>query len=268
DGADDEQADDPATSAAPSGPLRIASWHLDDAKAAGALALLPDPDRAWRHTFGAERQTAPAVTFDAASLDADVVLLQGVRRISDARALFPAREWRLIVSRQMLSPVLTPRAANRVMLDEVVPERPATTAVAVRFRRGLRVGGQVHLTDVVEPVEVPNGTAAARETAAALAVSVLVDRKPIWVVSVDLVAACARAKTAVEAGAAQPCPAFEALRRWRPDASRSLPVIIGGTTTRGGAACSHQSLAVIERSLLFPAENTVDIGCLARMRWP
>lgn len=265
DGDAENEPGDPAASATPSGPLRIASWHLDDARAAGALALLPDPDRAWRHTFGAERQTAPAITFDAATLDADVVLLQGVRRISDARALFPARQWRLIVSRQMLSPVLTPTSPDRFRMDEIIPGRPATTAVAVRFRRGLRTGGQVHLIDVVMPVAASPGTSAARETPAALAVRVMVDRDPLWLVSVDLAAACA----GVGAGTSSPCPAFEALRRWEGEAKRSHPVLIGGTTTGGGKPCSHQSLAMLaDTPKLVAATADGALGCIARMRWP
>lgn len=247
---------EPMPPAAPFGPLRIASWHLDDAKAAGALAMLPDLDRAWRHTFGAERRTAPASTFDAAKLDADVVLLQGVRRISDARLLFPARDWRLVVSRQMLTPVLSGRAPNRFLLDEVVPGRPPTTAVAVRFKRGLRVAGQAHITEVVVPVESPADARAPRETPAALAVRLLADRKPLWVVSADLAAACR--------GGVEPCRAMDALLHWQ--RQQDAQVVFGGTTEDKASACTHQSLTLVHA--LARGAREPGVGCIARMRWP
>ncbi len=250
-------AGEPLLAAVPFGPLRIVSWHLDDAKAAGALNMLPDPDRAWRHTFGAERRTAPANTFDAAALDADVVLLQGVRRISDARILFPARDWRLIVSRQMLSPVLKPRAANRFLLDEVVPGRPATTAIAVRFKRGLRVAGQAHITEVVVPVETPIDSRAPRETPAALAVRLLVDRKPLWVVSADLAAAC-------PAGVGS-CGADDALLRWF--GQQDTQVLAGGTTAAAHGGCAHQTIALSYPHVLARGAAAAGIGCIARASW-
>ena len=248
----------PAVPPAPFGPLRIASWHLEDAKTAGALAMLPDLDHAWRHTFGAERRTAPASTFDAATLDADVVLLQGVRRISDARLLFPAREWRLVVSRQLLAPVLTPRAANRFLLDEVVPGRPATTAIAVRFKRGLRVAGQAHITEVVVPIAAPADARAPRETPAALAVRVLVDRKPLWVVSADLAAAC-------PAGVGS-CGAVDTLLRWYNQ--QDTQVLVGGTTAAAPGDCAHQSLALSFPHALAHGAAAPGIGCIARLHWP
>lgn len=256
----DSDASEPAPAAAPFGPLRIASWHLEDAKAAGALNMLPDPDRAWRHTFGAERRTAPANTFDAETLEADVVLMQGVRRISDARILFPARDWRLIVSRQMLSPVLKPRAANRFLLDEVVPGRPATTAIAVRFKRGLRIAGQAHITDVVVPVEAPADSRAPRETPAALAVRLLVDRKPLWVVSADLGAACPEGST--------PCAAMNAILAWQSQQSGDQPVAIGGTSAATTGACAHQSLTLEKARPRAIASREAHVGCIARLHWP
>lgn len=260
DGADDQTGSSVSTDEVkPFGPLRIVSWHLDDAKAAGALNMLPDPERAWRHTFGAERRTAPVNTFDAETLEADVVLLQGVRRISDARILFPARHWRLVVSRQMLAPVLTPRAANRFLLDEVVPGRPATTAIAVRYRRGLRVAGQAHITEVVVPVEAAADQRAPRETPAALAVRLLVDRKPLWVVSADLAAACV-------ASIDRACTAFDTLTRWRSEQAQAGAVVIGGTVRKEGS-CARQSLTATAATLVA-ATHVVGVGCIARLHWP
>lgn len=257
--------DEPAAASRPEpapAPLRIVSWHLDDAKAAGALAMLPEPDRAWRHTFGAERFTPPASSFDAASFAADIVLLQGVRRPGDARLLFPAREWRLIVSRQALAPVLA--AAPGQPFTAPGAPRPATTAIAVRLQRRLRITGREQVTGVVVPVPAADG---AGESAAAVAVRLLADGRPLWVASADLTGACPAGADA----AAKPCPASALLADWL--TQRGPGVLVGGRDVSpraaggGGEPCARQSIADAEMRAA-PARHEPAYGCLARLLWP
>ena len=249
----------------PPEPLRIVSWHLDDAKTAGALAMLPEPDRAWRHTFGAERYTPPTSTFDPATFTADVVLIQGLRRAGDARLLFPARHWRLIVSRQALSPVLKrPSEAG-----EAGPPRPApTTAVAIRMQRRLRITGREHIAEVVVPRSEATGPS---ETAAALAVRLLADGRPVWVVSADLPETCS-ATSHTGAGDA-PCPSLDALARWRDERAAGLAVALGGRNVRGGrtdssSACGPQAIVSSDQRTDIEARDEPGLGCMARLDWP
>ncbi|MBL8565326.1 MAG: hypothetical protein JNM89_06385 [Hyphomicrobiaceae bacterium] len=249
----------------PPEPLRIVSWHLDDAKTAGALAMLPEPDRAWRHTFGAERYTPPVSTFDPATFTADVVLIQGLRRAGDARLLFPARHWRLIVSRQALAPVL-PRGADGG--DAGIPRPAPTTAIAIRLQRRLRITGREHIAEVVVPRHEPTGPS---ETAAALAVRLIADGRPVWVIAADLPENCA-ATPATGAGAA-PCPALDALARWRNERATGIAVALGGRNVRGNrsappGACGSQAIVYPGGGADIEAHDEPGLGCIARLVWP
>jgi hypothetical protein len=221
-----------AQQAAGDGTLSVASWNLDTARKAGVLrepkAAAP---RTWRHTFGAERRSPEKVAFDARTLDADVVLLQGVDRIADVRRLLPARAWKLVVSRQ-----LAERPAA-----EVGARLALATAVAIRYRQGLRVTGQQHVTDLAAPAALGLSDAAAAG-AAGTAVRLVVDGRTMWLVSVSLAATCQKPATL--------CPTRDKLEEWI--AARRLAgeaVVVGGRAgaTVPGAeqlgACGEQSIA-------------------------
>ncbi|MCB1519086.1 MAG: hypothetical protein KDJ37_00760 [Hyphomicrobiaceae bacterium] len=251
-----------ASPTAPPRPLRVVSWHLDAARAAGAISIEPERIQVWRHTFGAERRTRSAANFDATSLGADVVLLQGVRRISDARLLFPSRVWRLIVSRQILRPLLS---------DGSTPPswghgaRTATTAVAIRYQRRVRITSTVQIGEVVMPTIDPAGPG---ETAAAIAIRLLVDRRPLWVVSADLPSGCLGNE------ARAPCPARSQLDRWIGERSTTHePLVVGGPATGGAIGensadrrfCSGQSLTRKPAFATAPGSHHPEAGCLARL---
>lgn len=156
--------------------LRIASLDLADG-AAALLGARPEPARpTWRTTFGSERKTEPKPAIGPNAIEADVVLVQGVEAIQIARRLFPARDWKLVVSRQMLASddPFDPWSRDAVA---AVP----TTAVAVRYQEGLRVTGQEHL------MELAAGPAGREpRPVAGTAVRLLAGDETLWVVSLDL----------------------------------------------------------------------------------
>ncbi|MEW5964619.1 MAG: hypothetical protein AB1749_13780 [Pseudomonadota bacterium] len=220
-----------AQEAAGGGALSVASWNLDTARKAGVVREPKAATRIWRHTFGAERRGPEKVALDARVLDADVVLLQGVTKIAEARRLLPARTWKLVASRQL---------AERPAADAGTGPTLAT-AVAVRYRRGLRVTSQQHLGELVAPPVLSQSDATAAG-AAGTAVRVLADGKAMWLVSVSLAATCQKAATL--------CPTRDKLEDWiaaRRQAGEA--VVVGG---RGGAtvpgaetlgACGEQAIA-------------------------
>ncbi len=264
-------------------PLRVVSWHLDAASAAGAVDIQPTPQRIWRHTFGAERRPASRANFDVATLDADVVLLQGVRLLSHARLLFPARDWRVLVSRQIIRPVLAPPGAGPGWGDEA---RTATTAIAVRYQRGVRIAGQEQITDIVVPSMDRSESGGPTETAAALAVRLRVADEVVWLVSADLARECRAAPSAP--ADVQSAAACQGLMQWFRARRPGERVVIGGphaatallsAGANRGDVCRDQMVAVLDtgpgadagvRALPSPgtlthARRVPAAGCLARL---
>lgn len=127
--------------------LTIASWDLRDAEHAGIVTQPKAVKRTWRHTFGSERRANASKANGAGDIDADVVLLQGVRSAKIARKLFPARDWRLILSRQLLD--LT-GFDNR--FGQPLPDGKSITAIAVRYSRYIRVTGHEHFMSMAAPL--------------------------------------------------------------------------------------------------------------------
>ena len=127
--------------------LTIASWDLRDAEDAGVVKQPRAVKRTWRHTFGSERRANAAASNTRGDIDADVVLLQGVRSAKIARKLFPARDWRLILSRQLLD--LT-GFDNR--FGQPLPDGKSITAIAVRYSRYIRVTGHEHFMSMAAPM--------------------------------------------------------------------------------------------------------------------
>lgn len=212
--------------------LTIASWSLDAARKAGVIHdPKAAPPRTWRHTFGAQLRSPAKVVFDVRTPDADVVLLQGVSRVSDARRLLPARGWKLIVSRQL---------AER---SGTAPDGAPTlvTAVAVRYRQGLRISGQQHLPELVAPALLGQSEPAAAG-AAGTAIRLLADGKALWLISVSLAATCQKAATL--------CPTRDKLEDWIAARRQAGETVIvggrGGATVQGAetlGACGEQAIA-------------------------
>jgi hypothetical protein len=219
-----------------------------------AAGLIREPqriERRWRHTFGAERQGPARVMFDTTTIGADVVLVQGVQRVRDVRLLFPARAWRLVVSREILAPGETPKP---------------TTAIVVRYRKGLRVTAQEHLMELAAPAPVGHAEGASAAGAAGTAVRVLVGDKPFWLASVSLNVTCAKPQ--------QICPTRQKLEAWIADkAATGATAVFGGrgAATAAGAqslaSCGDQSIARMPAAApsvtaAQPADIREGDGCL------
>lgn len=218
----------------PAASLMIASWNLTDAVAAGVVERFQPAPAAWRHTFGAERRFIRNTNaFDPSAIQADIVLLQGIKTVREVSKLFPARRWKVMVSRQILSV-----GGRRGLSASRVPAGFSTTAIVVRYRRGLRVTGQEHLlelaaagADGVAP-EIKERLSQAGETGkdgeavveraqAGLAVRVLYEGQVVWLVSVALPSRCLSKDAA--------CAERAVLARWvKARQADGFPVILGG----------------------------------------
>ncbi len=280
-------------------PLKVVSWHLKAAERAGAIDITPPPQLMWRHTFGAEIRPASRARFDIATLDADVVLVQGVRLLSDVRLLFPATTWNVLASRQRLQPVVTRPNAGPGWGNF---KRTPTTAVAIRYQRGVRMTGREHITQTAIALDTTKSEIS--ETAAAVTVRLRIGDESIWLVSADLPDGCSQShlpqivsattsattdqisrQIDLNAGA---CAAYEALAQWslsRPPGER---LIIGGpntaaalaaisqnvssyeasaSATAGKSPCPRQQIAILEHDTLkiAPSKQRADAGCIARL---
>lgn len=163
------------------------------------VAKSPDPPAPqWRTTFGSERRSEPVKAKPSTSVDADIVLLQGVTDVPNLRRWFPAGQWRLVVSRQ----IQAARVDLNVPASDLDRAPVPTTAVAVRLRRGLRVTGQDHLLELADAT----GRGPAAVTAAGTAVRVLIEGRQTWALSVLLPEDCG-----------DDCPGRIALDRWHQD---------------------------------------------------
>ena len=233
--------------AGPQRPLAIVSWHLEDASKAGAVDIRPEPQRVWRHTFGAERKSPSRANFDIARLDADVVLLQGLSMLAHARLLFPASQWRVVASRQIIQPMLPGSNSNARWGSA---PRPPTTAIAIRYQRSVRVMGIEHIAEVVAPVaNATSNTDAASETPAAVAVRLRINGRLVWAVSADLPQACGEPAEAPTAA----CPARAALESWQAARRPAERVLIGGPNTTPTSSpsptnpvCRSQAIAMTD----------------------
>lgn len=255
--------------------LRIASWNLLDAVGAGVLKREKQSQKRWRNTFGAERRIASRPKIGGDILSADIVLLQGVKSIQEVRQIFPARYWKLILSRQLLR-----QSRGRINAETVLGGDLTTTAVAVRYQRGLRVTGYEHLLDLgAKPIAdgqttQSNGTetrkddqAAGNETSekptptAGMALRIAHMRNNFWVVSVVLPDACR-----IGSGA---CQSADELTKWADQKRKlGLGVIFGGRLHHSlrqagpSGTCAEQEI-VADRTLTAEAGADAIAGCVA-----
>ena len=138
--------------------LKIGTWNLA-ARKPGETAIAPQkpetPKKNWRHTFGAERTTAQWRELDKGGFGADIIALQGVKSMRTVSRLFNARRYHIIASRQLLAR----STVNSSGIAVFRADAPATTAVAFRRRRGVRIAGfrhflPRHVKQGVEPVAI------------------------------------------------------------------------------------------------------------------
>lgn len=246
----------------PARPLTIVS--LDAASIAGLAPAAPNKARpAWRTTFGSERRSEPKTVLPTGPVDADVVLILGLTQLRPMRLVFPAKDWKLVVSRQMLA---GDGPDGAVSGDGSVVERPVT-AVAIRLREGLRVTAQEHLLALASPIA--DGLARPRAPAGT-AVRIQAGRTALWAVSVDL--------NPLSCGPDEPqCKEPKVLADWRQQKlAGGEQMIIGGRVDIGGPPVLPPppcpGLALLERrpgsdatARRVAALPEGDLGCIARV---
>lgn len=209
-------------------PLKIVSWDLKSAVATGLLEEQQIIDKTWRHTFGAEMRATTRPRTAAADLNADVVLLQNVSSIRETRNLFPARYWNVIFPRRIL-------AAER---DGRPQRRAHMTALAYRYRRGLRITGHEHLD--VPPARGQPRTKTDKSKSAGLAIRFAYYSDVFWVVSAHL------PKTCTLSGTPQSCAQAEHLTSWRESLKIAQDrMIIGGPLAPPDPKIAKQRQALI-----------------------
>ncbi len=292
----------PAAAAPVKQELRVVSWHLDDAIKAGMLSRPTQKKKTWRHTFGAERETAPAVRFDPVNLKADVVLLQGVRSLREVRRLFSARKWKVIASRQLLKSLDDVHTGRRSK-----PAEYGTTAIAIRFQKGVRVTGVRHLPELGRTAPVSHVTSAAvtrednladavseieltnaagrdqaqdivdpsdRISAAGTAVRIYNGKHVRWFASVAFSRRCREAPAR--------CPEMLALTDWMTISARArgdgaiTPIVVGGQINdrstdeadrwtwlaSTSGPCAHQRFDLTPRPDAFRPDLLHESGCI------
>lgn len=244
------------TPAVPPSNQTLTILSVDAATLPGLATARPETlAPSWRTSFGSERRSAPERSKPQGGVDADLVLLQSVRDIKSLRLWFPAREWKLVVSKQLLFSDDPPEPATR---DGLAPV--PTTAVAVRYRPGLRVTAQDHLMDMAK-----GGSGS--PSAAGTAVRVLIEGRETWALSVLLPDACF-------GPGSPPCPALDALKAWHlskePDGVRR---VTGGRYATdqpgpGASGCGRFGLKLDPapappKAQHTAAEMTPTLGCAA-----
>ncbi|MFV0368513.1 MAG: hypothetical protein ACK5KM_08655 [Hyphomicrobiaceae bacterium] len=170
--------------------------------------------------------------------------------MSHVRLLFPAATWNVLASRQLLHPVLASADASQGWGNI---KRTPTTAIAIRYQRGVRMAGREHITQTAMMRDLAGEDVS--ETAAAVAVRLRVGDESVWLVSADLPEGCAQphnptptstspststptSTSATGQGTFQPadfetdaCRAHLALARWSQARRGNERLIIGGPHT-------------------------------------
>lgn len=243
----------PVSPAPEPGPLKVLSWNVATSPYAIAMRKIKSAAPSWRTSFGAERRTiSPPAAPQAVDFDFDVVLLQGVINPRALRRLFPARRWRLILS---------PKAMASLPKGSVFTAPVSTTeveAVAVRYRRGLRIATRTDVASNADPGAM--GEAAPP----GLAVKVLDRGRTLWFASVDLAASCTEAD--------MPCSAWQQMTKWRLQQRESGDnAILGGRLSLDGKieACAAMTIEADLAGAGLPSrakgERSELLGCSAQL---
>jgi hypothetical protein len=181
--------------------LRVASWDLSQSPLRAASTQRAKARPTWRTTFGSERQTEEVVTSagPGIDIDADAVLLQGVSDPAAIRRLFPARDWRVVISRPVAED--SPLRPSDVATPDQDDGSKLLTGVAIRARKGLRISRRDQVLGV-PGIDGESPVPASWATAVRL-----VDRgNVLWLLSLALPETCAE-------GAA--CEARDRIAKWQ-----------------------------------------------------
>lgn len=186
-----------ALAADEAGHLRIATFKIAEPPAVTEPAAAPSR-QSYRHTFGSERQSAPAERRLPAAIGADtgadIILLQGVSDAAQLRKAYPPSNWSIVLSRQLLQ--------NRPRDVSANPPRTGGTAIVVHRSKTRHVVRQDH-----EP--------------AFTAAIVRAGEARIWIVSADF----------DECSPSCPEARFAALLAWIGAHRDASAVVIGGPGT-------------------------------------
>jgi hypothetical protein len=240
--------------AAPTAPVgdddQLTILSVDVRTLPGTIARAPQAEAPrWRTSFGSERRSEAAIAKPTTSVDADIVLLQGVTDVPALRRWFPAGQWRVVASRQLIASAAGDNTARPV----------PSTAVAVRLRRGLRVTAQSHLPELADSL----GRGPDTPSAAGTAVRVNLANRQTWALSVHLPEACP-----------SDCPGHQVLQRWHADrASENVRRVTGGLFQPGptgakSSVCGQFGLRLDPpppppRPSFTPASLMPEMGCAA-----
>ena len=202
--------------------LRVLSLSVNDASAIGAPASAVTKQPVWRTTFGSERVSDDKGQTSGLGIEADVVLLQNVTNLKSLRRAFPPKYWRIIISKQM---VLSDDPADPRSF-EAISKSPAT-AVAVRFQKGVRVAGHLHLMELAARSSLAEAAKqsgalelSSAPLVAAIAVRLDLSGRTAWVVSAALDASCAIPGPV--------CPQRARLGAWIADRHKDGEAVISG----------------------------------------
>lgn len=247
--------------------VRIASWDLAEAHGAGVFTQQKQIRKSWRNTFGSERRVAPKPVFSGSRLKADVVLLQGVKSVREARQAFPARDWKVLFSRQILK-----LGGRRPNTNTAATGQGTATAIAVRYQRRLRVSRLEHLKGLGQSNETATSAEASgggatktdepREVVPdGLALRLVYSGMVLWVVSAALPSRCRLEP--------ETCDSAKKLARWaNTKRSTGSGVVIGGQLDASlrqagpNGVCASQEI-VADRALQAEAGADTVGGCVA-----
>ncbi len=245
----------------PAGPLKIMSWNVASAPYAIAMRKIKAATPSWRTSFGSERRTIEApMAPQAADIEADIVLLQGITNPRAMRRLFPARKWRLIFSRRALES-LPKGSVFTAPVSSVEVE-----AVAVRYRHGLRIVGRGEQMEAAPapPAAALSSPATAGAASPGLAVKVLDRGKTLWLASIGT--SCASPPA---------CGDLGTLTHWREARLQSGEATVAGGRLRAspdGVPCDAQAIESEAPSATEPrmgnGEHRPLFGCVAELTLP
>ncbi len=195
--------------------LRVASWNLDRSIPARLSRRFERRTNLWRTTFGPRAAKTRPKTIKQLNVEADVIALQAISDLRVVRRLFPARQFHIIVSRQLLLNAerrrrdslsgAHSRNNNRATGPGLRAPHSGTTAIVIRRASGWRAGRRQHLLRFAGPAlrdaTLPHRTAA-------MAVRLKRRRKSFWLLSLDLAPPCKglTTKAASQSNADQPKP--------------------------------------------------------------
>lgn len=235
-------------------PLRVLSWDVSTTPYVIAMRKIKMSKPSWRTSFGSERKTLQAPDPpQTATLDADIVLLQGVTNPRALRRLFPARRWRVIYSRLALQKLPRGSVFTRPLSDVEIE------GIAVRYRKGMRIIRRAQ--DLGHVVNQPG-----QPEVSGVAAQIMEAGKSYRLASIAVPQSCLEEKDG--------CSAFERLREWQQQhQSNGDQVLAGGLISNADQpSCRRQTVGMtpfrLEAGTAAKPNKHKTLGCIARLTLP